>query len=67
MNDLFAREDSIPQLGTCTTLWNCIDLDFNMLVAMCGEKSWNVFLKKNLITFPLKKERHEHLGWQLGE
>jgi len=48
MNDRFAREDSIPQLGTCTTLWNCIDLDFNMLVAMCGEKSWNVFLKKNL-------------------
>jgi len=41
-----------------------------MLVALevhCLEKNPEIFSSKNVISFPPKKERHEHLGWHLGE
>jgi len=41
-----------------------------MLVALevqCVEKNPEMFSSKNLMTFPLKKEKHEHLGWQLSK
>jgi len=40
-----------------------------MLVAIevhCVEKNPEMF-SSNVISFPLKKERHEHFGWHCGE
>ena len=47
-----------------------IYLDFNILVAIeihCVEQISDFFSSKNLIFFPLNKERHEQLGWHWGE
>ncbi len=63
----------IPRLGSYRALWSCIEIavwTFNPLAtieAYYMEKNLERFSSKTLISFRLKKERHEHLGWHVGE
>ncbi len=63
----------IPRLGSCRALWSCFETaiwTFNPLAAIevhFMEKNPGMFSSKTLISFQMKKERHEHLGWHGGE
>ncbi len=62
----------IPRLGSCRALWSCTETaiwTFNPLVPVkvhYREKNPGFFTQILLISFRLKKERHEHLGWHGG-
>ncbi len=60
-------------MGLCRALWSCIETaiwTFNPLVPIeihYMEKNPGMFSSENLISFRLKKERHERLGWHGGK
>jgi len=65
--------DKIPRLVSFKALWSCTEtiiLTFNHLEAIevhYKENNPGMFSSKTLISFRLKKERHEDLGWHGGE
>ncbi len=57
----------IPRLRSCRALWNCnLDQLIPIEVHFMEEKS-GMFSSTSFISFRLKKERHEHLGWHGSE
>ncbi len=63
----------IPQLGLYRAFWSSIEKanwTFKPLIPIevhYIEKNPGMFSSKSLISFQLKKERHEHRGWHGGE
>ncbi len=55
----------IPQLGSCRARWSALKLQFGPSTHYM-EKDPGMFSSKTLISFRLKKERHEH-HWHGGE
>ncbi len=56
----------IPQLGSYRARWSALKLQFGPSTHYM-EKDHGMFFSKTLISFLLKKESHEHLGWHGGE
>ena len=56
----------IPRLGSCRAFEAALKLQFGPSTrwSHCMEKNPGRFSSKTFISFRLKKERHEHLGWR---